>query len=281
MPNFSVLIAGCGYVGMALSQLVWRQHGPEAALYGLRRNTTGLPSHVKPVPADLGDPALVHRLPEVDFDYVVICAAPDHSSAEAYAQLYVAHTGNLLAALAQKGVRPRKLLFTSSTAVYAQDHGEVVDEQSSATSTHFRGATMRAAERVVGDSGFASTVLRLGGIYGPGRSHLLRRVADPHFSWPERNTYTNRVHQQDAAAMLLHLMHCTQPMPLVLGVDCLAADHDSIVTYLHTLLGKPLPQLPKRQPGWAGKRCSNVLLRSSGFRCAYPTYKEGFAALTP
>ncbi len=138
MSNFSILIAGCGYVGTALSQLCERQHGSEAAVYGLRRNPSGLPTHVKPLPADLGDPALAHRLPEVNFDYVVICAAPDHSNAEAYTQLYVAHTRNLLAALSQKGVQPRKLIFTSSTAVYAQDHGEVVDEKSAATANHFR-----------------------------------------------------------------------------------------------------------------------------------------------
>ncbi len=84
-----------------------------------------------------------------------------------YRRLYLEGARNLL------GAFPRaRLIFTSSTSVYAQQDGVLVDETSPADPVHEKGRVLREAEELV--LARHGIVARLAGIYGPGRSFLLR-----------------------------------------------------------------------------------------------------------
>jgi nucleoside-diphosphate-sugar epimerase len=274
-----VLIAGCGYVGSALaSRLVDDGH----AVWGIRRNPAAPPAGVQPFAADLRDPATLTGLPE-GLTAVFYTAAADGGSDDEYRAAYVDGPRNLLAALVAQGQRPHRVIFTSSTSVYGQSGGEWVDEDSPTEPEGFGGRRMLEGESVVRGGPFPAVVLRLGGIYGPGRTSYIERVRAGEAECPAETTYTNRIHRDDCAGALRHLLALDAPRSVYLGVDGAAADSCEVLHWLANALGRPAPR--RAEPGSAparrrsNKRCRGDRLVESGYRLLYPTYREGFGSL--
>jgi len=285
-----ILIAGCGYVGTALAErLVAEGH----VVWGLRRHPEGLPPGVHPLAADLTDPGTLRNLPS-GLECVVYMAAPDRLDDEAYRSIYVEGLSHVLDALQRQGQEPRRIFFTSSTVVYAQANGEWVDETSSTEPVHFSGTRMLEAERLLLGSPFPATILRLGGIYGPGRVGLIERVRRGEAVCADGPPlFTNRIHRDDCVGGLQHLMSLPQPEGLYLGVDHEPADECEVLRWLAAQLGVPPPRVgppaglgPRRQRGpprprrrAGSKRCRNARLVASGYIFRYPTFRDGYGAL--
>ena len=188
---------------------------------------------------------------------------------------------NLLGALEARRRPPRRVLFTSSTSVFHQRDGSWVDETSPTEPSHHRGRVMLEAEARLARSRLCGVGLRLGGIYGPGRTRLVDSVRAGRATWDPRGAqYTNRIHRDDAAAALAHLARLAEPAPLYLGVDDEPAAREAVLRWLAGRLGAPEP---RAEPGAgaldAGKRCRNERLRKSGWAPGYPSYREGYAAM--
>lgn len=275
-----VLIAGCGYVGCALAQRLGAA-GHEA--FGLRRRVAALPAGVRAVAADLSEPAgLAAALPG-ELDAVVYAAAADGPDESAYRRAYVEGLGHLLDALSDAERAPR-LLFTSSTSVYGQDAGEWVDESSPVEPGQFRGRVLLEAEAQVHAWPGSHAVVRLGGIYGPGRTRLLDAVRGGRARVPAHPHYTNRIHREDAAGALDHLLKLPSVDPVYLCVDDDPAERAVVLRWLAERLGAPPPPVeePEAESGRfrpTGKRCRNERLRAAGFRPAFPSFREGYSAL--
>ena len=272
-----VLIGGCGDVGTALGVRLARAG---LAVWGLRRDPAGLPAPLIPVRADLTRPeTLVHLPPEPDL--VCYAAAADGFSEPAYRAAYVTGVGNLIAALAGRPVR--RFVFVSSTAVYAQADGEWVDEASPTEPAGFSGACLLEGERLVLHGPFPGVVLRLGGIYGPGRTRLIEaaRRGEPCAHEPPR--YTNRIYRDDCAGALAHVLEMEAPEAVYLGVDHAPAPECEVMDWLADALGVPRPPRGdgrgRGSPQRGNKRCRNGRLVASGYRFRYPTYREGYTAL--
>lgn len=273
-----VLIAGCGYVGSALGEML-AADGHD--VYGLRRNPKELPSGIQPITADLTLPETLGALP-TGIDTIFYTAGSSGSTEEGYRAGYLDGMGRLLRSLSELGERPSRIFFTSSTSVYDQKRGEWIDETSHTGPSNFRGDIMLMTERLLLASNIPGTVVRLGGIYGPGRDRLVRAVKrgevtvrndEPH--------YTNRIHRDDAAGCLRHLMGVDELEDIYLGVDHEAAEESAILRWLADRLGVKLPEpddensLAKvRRTG--SKRCRNDLLTATGYRFRYPTFREGY-----
>lgn len=271
-------MAGCGYVGSALAA---RFASDGARVAGLSRAPRDLPEGVTSVAADLGGPDLESVLP-ADLDLVFYTAAADAGDEPAYRAAYVTGLANLLGVLESRARPPRRVLFTSSTSVYGQRAGEWVDETSQTEPPSHRGGIMLEAEARLAASPIASVVLRLGGIYGPGRTRLLESVHAGRATLPRGvKRYTNRIHRDDAAGALRHLALLDEAPPLVLGVDDDPAERGEVLRWLAEALGAPEPAEVEPGPGAQdrGKRCRNALLRSTGYAFAYPTFREGYTAL--
>jgi nucleoside-diphosphate-sugar epimerase len=267
-----VLIAGCGYVGSALAA---RLVAAGAEVVGLRRRPEGLPPGVVPFAADLGDAAALRRLPG-PFDAVVYAAAPGRRDEAAYRAVYV--DGVARAAEATRGAR---FLLVSSTSVYGQDDGSRVDETSPAEPTAFTGRLVLEGEARACGGGERAVVLRCGGIYGPGRARLLAAAREGRLPVPSGGPrYTNRIHRDDVAGALAHLLALGAPDRLYLGVDAEPAPEAEVHRWLAARVGRPLPGPTAAEAGPAsGKRCSSRRLRASGYRLLFPTFREGYGAL--
>jgi nucleoside-diphosphate-sugar epimerase len=274
--EMTVLIAGCGYVG---TELGLRLSEAGVDVVGLRRNAGHLPAALRPLSADLAEPDLADRLPPVES--VVYAASAGASTEEAYRRAYVEGVGNLLRALTLRGMDVRRFVFVSSTAVYGEMDGGWVDEDTPPSPGGFRGEVMLEGERLVGQCPFPSTVLRLGGIYGPGRTRLMDRVRAGEAVCPGGGPlYSNRIHRDDAALALAHLLDLRDPAPTYLGVDGEPTPVCEVYRFLAGLLGAPEPRVdPSATRDRSNKRCSNRRLRGTGFRFRYPSFREGYRAV--
>lgn len=267
-----VLIAGCGDVGTALGR---RLAGRGDTVFGLRRRAFDGGPGITPVQGDLTRPDSLAGLPE-GLDQVVYTAAADGRTEEAYEAAYPGGLANLVEALTARGESLQRLIFVSSSAVYAQDDGEWVDETSVTLPGHFTGRNQLAAEAVAADAPWPAVAVRFGGIYGPGRRWLLARVEGGEACKP--GLYTNRIHRDDCAGVLAHLLALEAPQPVYVAVDDAPVPQCEVMDWLARRLGRPAPP---RAGGDAigGKRCDNRRLKASGYAFIHPDYRAGYGAM--
>jgi len=143
------------------------------------------------------------------------------------------------------------------------------------------------------NSPWPAVVIRFGGIYGPGRTRLIDSVRAGTATRPAGPPlYTNRIHRDDCARVLEHLLFLPTPAPLYLAVDDDPAPLGEVLSWLATQIDVPEPPLAVSQPlkpggrggdpaarARASKRCRHTRLRASGFQFRYPSYRDGYAAL--
>ncbi len=247
------------------------------SVFGLRRTPGPLPAPIETLTWDLqsGPPPLPAHL-----DAVVYATGPGSAAEAAYRAAYVGGFEQLVRGLGRAGARPARLLFVSSTGVFSQADGAWIDESSPAVPASAALAALLEGERRA--QGEGATVLRFGGIYGPGRAGLVERVRAGAARLPPTPTYTNRIHRDDCAGVLLHLMTLPAPERLYLGVDRAPADQREVLSWIADQLGCAVPAVgeaadPHRAPG--SKRCSSDRLLGSGYTFSYPSYREGYAPL--
>ena len=280
MNGADILIAGCGDVGGLLAQRL-RDAGHRVA--GLRRRAGLLPAGIEPLAADLGEPATLAALRERHFDIVVVTSAAGRFDEDHYRRIYVEGLANLFGVLRGEP----HVLLSSSTAVYHQCDGEWVDEDSPTEPHGFSGRILLQAEALLRErAAHRATVLRFGGIYGPGRERLLREVAAGIGCAREPVRYTNRIHREDCAGILQflvgRLLRGETLAPLYLGVDSEPAPMWEVRHWIAAELGVALDDAAGgaqggRAPG--SKRCSNRRLLEAGYALRYPDFRAGYAPL--
>ncbi|HEY5701558.1 MAG TPA: SDR family oxidoreductase, partial [Gammaproteobacteria bacterium] len=268
-----ILIAGCGDIGTALGrELAAGGH----KVYGLRRSVSSLPEIITPVAADLTSPETLGALPPVDVLYYM--AAADGRDEAAYERAYVTGVKNILRALA--GQRLERVFFVSSTSVYGQRSGEWVDEESETKPARFTGARVLEGEREANRAPCLSISVRFGGIYGPGRRRLIDRVRSGASCRESPPEFTNRIHRDDCAGILSHLLTLDSPAERYLGVDCEPAAQCTVMDWLAERLGVPRPRRETAVGGQnQGKRCSNARVLKSGYAFRYKSFREGYSSL--
>ena len=271
----NLLIVGCGDLG---TELGLRALAAGHRVHGLRRRAEVLPDGFHRIAADLD--AELPSLPE-DTEVVAFTTAADRRDVDAYRRAYVTATDRVLDALEAAGATPRRVLFTSSTAVYGVDDGSEVDEDTPTDPTSATGAVLVEAERSLWQRRPDAVSLRLAGVYGPGRTRLIEQVRGGRARRPAREVHTNRIHRDDAAAALLHLAALPSvPATCYLGVDDEPAPLGEVVAFLAAELGSPTPPVGEvRRSRGGDKRCRNARLRGTGWVPAYPTYREGYRAV--
>ncbi|MEE3325912.1 MAG: SDR family oxidoreductase [Myxococcota bacterium] len=272
-----IFIVGCGYIGEPLGVHL-AQQGHE--VFGLRREASSLAEEIHPVPGDVSVPDGYRGLPG-SVDYIFYMVGAKVRDEDTYRDVYLDGLGRLLQVLGDEGQTPKRIFFTSSTSVYGQTRGEWVDESSPTYPPTFSGSIMAATESVLQASPHPSTVLRLGGIYGPGRQGFVSGLrAGRVFSLPPGVNYTNRIHRDDAVGALAHLLSLESPENLYVGVDDDPADRGEVLHWLaDRLLVDVLSEESEVSQRGAGRRCRNDRLRASGYSFLYPSFREGYSAL--
>ena len=260
----SVVIAGAGDLG---SRLALRCAARGEDVIALRRRDVASLDGIRHLRVDLATGEGFSRLPRRP-DALVFCAAPDQRTETAYRALYVDGLRRLLDAL-----EVPRVIFVSSTAVYAEDAGEWVDEATPARADVFNGRILLEAERELA-AHEGGIVLRLSGIYGPGREMMIRRAREGR---ADRPRWTNRIHVDDAATALQRLLELKDAAQVYLGNDDLPSLECDVQAWIRNREG--LPAVSAAAEPESGRRVSNARLRASGWTPAFPDFRSGYGQL--
>ena len=283
-----VLICGCGYVGIALGRLLLAEGH---TVFGLRRTAACLPGlaaeGISPLLGDISRPTDLEALPS-PFDWVVHVASSTGGGVDEYRSVYLDGLQNLLAWLDRTHDSPIRLVYTSSTSVYGQTDGAWVDETSPTTPTTETGAILVAAEQLLraASARVHSTILRVAGIYGPGRGHLFRQFVAGKISPPEAPArWLNMVHRDDVATAIRAALESGTAG----GTYNVADDEPVLATnFLHWIaaqLGRDptrfgngsSPTRPSKRAE-THKQVRNRLIRDElRWTPTFPTFREGYA----
>ena len=275
-----ILIVGSGDLGLAIGHLLADKH----AVFGLRRQSQdkqshGQPSNLSMLQGDVTDPASLQVLHELKAELILYCVAADAQTDAAYQAQYVNGLAHVLATQ-QQNTALRHVFFVSSTRVYGQDAGEYLDDSSALSPMDFGGQRLLEAEQLLTNLACPTTALRLSGIYGPGRLRMINLAKSQ--AWPATNSWSNRIHRDDAAAFIVFLME------QVLAGKAIQTSYivtDDAPASLHEVLAWLAGQMQigipanAQQEATKGKRLANGLMRATGYQLKYPNFKVGYQAL--
>lgn len=270
------LVLGCGYTGEALLRRL-----DAAPVTVVRRDAAALAAlaarhrHVRAVVADLADPDAVAALAPLAAGARVVHLAPPASRDGAV-------DGAVAAALAGAGAR--RLVYVSSTGVYAPGGGARVDEAWPLAPATETGRARLAAERAIAAAFPGAVILRAAGIYGPGRGVAARLRAGTYRIVGDGAAHVSRVHVDDLAAAIVAAATHPSPPHLVYNVadrdPCTAAEHaDGVAAALGL---PPPPRVPAAAvpPDVAGMLLADRridasrLERDLGWAPAYPSWRD-------
>lgn len=278
--NPEVLIIGCGFLGEAAAELFSARGHRVLGLVRSEDSLDGLKGRgFEAATCDVTDPSSVLALsPRVgNVPLAIYSVSSGHGGAESYAAIYrdglrrVIETWN-----------PGRVIFIGSTSVYGQTDGSWVSEESETLPDRETGRILLEAEQVALAAG--GSVARLSGIYGPGRSYLLKKFLSGEAVLEEGgHRWMNQIHRDDGAAALLRLGNPDVPAGLYNVTDNTPATQSEVYGWMAEFFGKPLPpEGPadlRSKRGWTSKRISNARMRGCDWVPAYPSYRDALPQL--
>ena len=282
------MILGCGYVGLPLGAELVRQ-GHE--VFGVRRTADAAAeltaAGIQPLVADLTRPADLAALPG-PFDWVVNCVSSTRGGVDEYRAVYRQGTQNLLDWLA--AAPPKKFVYTSSTSVYGQTDGAPVKETSPTQPASETSRVLVETEQLLVTAAqqkkFPAVILRVAGIYGPGRGHLFQQfLRNEARIGGKGERIINMIHRDDLVAALLAALKNGRPGEIYNAVDDEPVTQLTFYRWLSETLGKWLPPYATaaedadRKRGLTNKRVQNRRLKMElGCPFKYPTFRQGYTA---
>jgi len=297
------LVIGCGYLGQRVARK-WQGHGDSvtALTRSPERAAQFSQIGITPVIGDVTDRATLQNLPEVQT--VLYSVGFDRRADQARQAVTVAGLQNALQQLKQMAqpTQPRLLIYISTISVYGQTHGEWVDETSQAEPTRENGLLALQAEQAVQEFGERHSnwniwVLRLAGIYGPGR--LLARIENLKAGEPLSGNpaaWLNLIHVDDAAAAITACESKPRQFDTLLVCDDQPVAREDFYGELAKRIGAPQPtyaennkrredfyraylqSAPRSRISGMNKRCCNRKLHEQlEYTLLYPNYQLGLA----
>jgi nucleoside-diphosphate-sugar epimerase len=273
-----ILVIGCGYIGKRVADSL---HAGGILVTGVTHSAESATelNETRRFPVfscDVSDLTAVQELArKSNFDQLTIihCASSNRGGAESYRKVFLRGCENL-----RRCFPTARLILTSSSSVYPQTDGSTVTEESDASPDRETSRILRETEDLVLSHG--GCVARLAGIYGPGRSFVLKNFLEG-TAVIEGNEghgrFLNQIHRDDAASALMHL--AVAPRHGIFNVvDDAAMTQRECFTELARRFRLPMPAAAEpdtnRKRAWTHKRLSNAKLRASGWSPRYPTYFE-------
>ncbi len=282
------MIFGCGYVGAEVAR---RAIGRGWRVTALTRNAAKAEAlraaGVETVVADLAGDAW-HASIAGGADFVLNCVSSGGGGLDGYRRSYVAGMASVVAWAQARGAAGT-MIYTGSTSVYPQGGGARVEETAATDGAGERAGILLEAENLLRANGGACArwfVLRLAGIYGPGRHHLIEQVRAGEIAG-RGDHRLNLIHRDDIAGAIFAA--CEAPAVVTSGVFNLADDGAAtkaeIVAWVAARLGVAAPRFTG-EPA-AGRRevtPDRVIVNAKakavlGWRPVYPSFREGYENL--
>jgi len=283
-----VLIIGCGFVGVPLgAELIRLGH----EVFGVRRTPDGAEelsrAGITPLVADVTRMETLTALPG-SFDWVVNTVSSNKGGEEEYRAIFVEGTRNLIQWLS--ATPPKKFVYTSSTSVYGQTDGSLVKESSATQPPTETARLLVETEKIlleaVQSHRFPAVVLRVAGIYGPGRGHLFHQFLRNEVRIAGKGErLINMIHVDDLVGCIIAALRNGRPGEIYNAVDDEPVPQLHFFRWLSETLGKWMPPFATegeeavRKRGLTQKKVSNRKARMElGWQLKYPTFRQGYTA---
>ncbi len=281
-----LLIVGCGYVGKAIAQQATHSG---YSVFALTRSESRFDElravGVQPVQAHWQQPRSLSNLPSVDHVIVAVPHRVDEvsGSADSPELTHVRGLNNLLSNLPASW---HKLIYLSTTGVYGQDSAVAVNEDTPVSPTRIGPQIAVAAEDWLAqhvESGRA-TVLRLAGIYGPGRVPLAEKIRAGEPLAVPRYGYLNLIHVTDIARVIMLMLERRMQRPAYVFSDGKPIEREVFYRYLADICGVKEPTFAVPEPTDAKTRRAtdkridpSRLVRELGFEYLFSDFCAGLA----
>jgi len=284
----TLLVFGFGYLGQRVARR-WRDNGAKVFVVtrSAERAASFKQTGYETIVADVTRPETLKDLPTADA--VLYAVGYDRVTGQTIHDVYVGGVNNVLEALAPSAQR---FIYISTTGVYGPADGDWIDERTPPDPRREGGRASRAAEQVLGAHPIAanSVVLRLAGLYGPGRVPFLKelKAGDP-IPAPSHG-YLNLIHVDDAAAAVIAAdrLPAFDDGPHVYNVsDGHPIERGEFYREVARQIGAPSPRFvepdpesPRAARAAADRRIRNTrMIQELNVKLDYPDYRAGLAAI--
>ncbi|WP_255539736.1 SDR family oxidoreductase [Polynucleobacter sp. MWH-Creno-3A4] len=212
----SILIIGCGDIGMRVAQQLSRSHRVFALTSSKNRFQELRDVGAIPIWGDLDKPETLWRLSGLA-QTVIHLAPPQNQGNRDY------RTRNLLRILAQGSNAVRRFIYISTTGVYGDHKGAKVSETTPVSPESERAYRRVDAERVLRlwapAHGVTLTILRVPGIYAANRLPIERLQSQTPALLPEEDAYSNHIHSDDLARLICATVYHGKPQRIINACD--------------------------------------------------------------
>ena len=283
-----LLIIGCGNVGLRIVPALRSRYKIFALTHADESRDVLRSCGVIPVMGDLDDKDSLRVLAGLA-DEVIHCAPPPRIG------IRDMRTKHLLSALSQR--LPRRVIYLSTSGVYGNCDGRIVAETSSLNATTDRSLRRLDAETQLRNWGRRNrvcvSILRLPGIYAGDRLPLQRLKSRLPVLIPEEDVYSNHVHADDLARMVVNAIRWGRPGRVYNANDdtrLRMGDYFDLIADRFDLPRPPrvtreqaensIPQNMLSFMGESRRLVNQRLKRELRIRLRYPTVADGLAVAT-
>jgi nucleoside-diphosphate-sugar epimerase len=274
-----VLVAGCGWLGTAIARALVARGD---RVTGVRRDAARAGAlaevGVAPLAVDLAAPGAGAVLPR-DVDAVIACQSASADGEDAYRRAYVDANGTLLELAMASGARA--FVYSGSTGVFGQRDGSDVDEMTPPAPASRTAEVLVEAEALVAGAaarGVPARLVRLSGLYGPGRLGIVDRVRRGALALgPGDDAWMNFCHLEDAVTAVIAALDRGRAGAVYHGNDAEPVRRRDVVAWIASRLGVDPPRREDAAPGPSRRVFAERTRAELGFTLAYPSFREGLA----
>tara|TARA_B110000261_G_C12990812_1_gene320214 strand:- start:32 stop:898 length:867 start_codon:yes stop_codon:yes gene_type:complete len=272
-----LLIIGCGKLGQRIGKNLSEL---PIEIVGIKRKVPKITSRFEILALDIFSDTFSANISLISPDFVIYCVSSDSQTEESYQKNYVEGLRISIKALGQLD-NFQHLFFVSSTRVYGQITEKFLSESIKPQPSDYGGRVLLDAEKCLKKLPFKSTILRLSGIYGDDRRHMLE-IASDITKWPPEDRWTNRIHEEDAVSFISFLLTQTlnnkEIENLYLVTDSQPVSLYEVLRWIRSELGLTLDTVPDPNK-INGKKLISEILPRLNFSFKHPNYKTGYAQM--
>ena len=265
---------GCGRLGQRIGKDLSKL---PIEIIGIKRQLSKLNSPFKILALDIFSDNFSDNINLINPDFLIYSVSSDSQTVESYQKNYIEGLKVTINALSKlDGFQ--HLFFISSTRVYGQISKGHLSESTLPKPIDFGGKALLEAEKCLKKITFKTTILRLSGIYGDDRRHMLG-VASDLTKWPPEDRWTNRIHEEDVASFInflfTQIINNKEIEDLYLLTDSQPVSLYEVLRWIRTELGLSLDKSPVPNV-INGKKLKSEILPKLKFSLKHSNYKSGY-----
>jgi len=272
-----LLIIGCGKLGQGIGKSLAEL---PIEIVGIKRQLPKITPRFEILALDIFSDKFSANVSLISPDFVIYCVSSDSQTEESYQKNYVEGLRVSIKALGQLD-NFQHLFFVSSTRVYGQVTDSFLSESINPQPSDYGGRALLDAEECLKKTLFKSTILRLSGIYGDDRHHMLG-IASDITKWPSEDRWTNRIHEEDAVSfisfLLNQILNKKEIESLYLVTDSQPVSLYEVLNWIRSELGLSLDKTPVPNK-INGKKLVSEILPRLNFSFKHPNYKTGYTQM--